>query len=149
MDFDLHGCSFAVYNGKEVEASYFTKREDIQRIIDECFNQEIDCVAHFSKGDYSALKMAKYDLPFEFRVRDTSIACNLLYEERRTFGLKKLVPDILGYELVDFSFASDHGMDSPAFLSYAAEDSLATLELYRVLIKEIVEHELDLSLIHI
>lgn len=142
--FDIHGCSFGVIgeDGK-VYATYFTKREDIQRIIDECFNMDFQAVGHFSKFDYSCLKLALYDLPFEFLIRDSAIALNLIAEERLTFGLKKVTPDYLGYELTEFNEASGQGLDTVEFLTYAAEDSLATLELYLLFQKEIEDNKLS------
>ena len=142
--FDIHGCSFGVIGEDgRVYATYFTEREDIQRIIDECFNMDFQAVGHFSKFDYSCLKLALYDLPFEFLIRDSAIALNLIAEERLTFGLKKVTPDYLGYELTQFNEASGQGLDTVESLTYAAEDSLATLELYLLFQKEIEDNKLS------
>ena len=140
-EFCIHGCSFGVFDGEQVHAIYTTKREDIQRIIDECFTMEINCIAHYSKGDYAGLVHSGYRLPFEFLIRDTATACNLIDEERGTydFGLKKLTPDYLGYELEDIHSAASEGLDSERFSTYGADDSLSTIRLYMLFIKQIEE----------
>ena len=143
-DFKIHGCSFATFEGQEIISVYLTDFEDIAKVIDATFSDDsIEKWAHFAKSEYNCLKKSGFGIPSHYNLRDTSIALNLINEDRDKYGLKIITPEFLGYELEDFAVASANGLDTQQFYNYAIGDSIATLKLAVIFMRKIKELDLD------
>ena len=147
--FEVDGCSFAsITESGELIGNYFTDFEVIQEILDACFFcGKINLIAHYTKSDIVGLSRSGsgFRLPqLGAKYRDTAVSVHLIDEDRLGgYSLKVLVPEYLGYDLEDFDTASSGGLDSPEFKKYACEDSIATLELYLLVLEEIKRQGLE------
>ena len=140
--FKVHGVAFAGVDNGEEWGCYLTDYEQIQRIVDECFYDEsIECWGHYTKIDYICIKQSGITLPFNFNIRCTAMALNLIDEDRMKYGLKVITPEFLGYNLTEFDKNLD--LDSPEFHKYAMEDAVATLRLALLFKKRIKELDLQ------
>lgn len=138
-DFDIHGCGFATLCDNEIIAEYYTDRESIQRIIDECFTMDIHCVAHFSQSDIAGLLSAGYKVPDHFLIDDTILILSLLDENRQSYGLKKLAKDLYGVEMDEYKEAASGGLDSPRFMKYGKLDVMVELKIFCDFYEQLVE----------
>lgn len=128
--FDLHGCGFATICNGEIVADYYQDREEIQEIINECFNMEIHCIAHFSQTDIAGLLAAGYYVPDYFLLDDTILILSLLDENRQSYGLKQLAKSLYGIEMEDYNTAASEGLDSERFYKYGKLDVMIELKLF-------------------
>lgn len=129
-DFDLHGVGFATLCEGEIIAEYYTDRELIQRIINECFTMDIHCVAHYSQSDIAGLMAAGYKVPDNFLIDDTILIMSLLDENRSTYGLKKLAKSLYAVEMDEYKEAASEGLDSLRFQKYGKLDVMVELKIF-------------------
>jgi DNA polymerase I len=127
--FILHGCGFASVEDGKIISEYVTDPEEIGKFV-EIFNK-VELVAHNAKFDLHCLRAAGYKFD-DLTVRDTMIVYNLIDENltEMQLGLKKLVKDKYGHQMVEYSDAAEYGLDSPEFREYGLEDVIWETRLY-------------------
>lgn len=128
--FDIHGCGFATICRGEIIAEYYTKREDIQRLIDECFTEEIHCIAHYGQSDIAGLLAAGYRVPDKFLIEDTILIMALLDENRKTYGLKQLAKTLYNVQMDEYKEAASEGLDTERFYKYGKLDVMIELKIF-------------------
>lgn len=129
-DFDIHGCGFSTICHGEIIAEYYTKREDIQRLIDECFTQDIHCIAHYSQSDIAGLMAAGYRVPENFLIEDTILILALLDENKKSYGLKQLAKTLYGVQMDEYKEAAKDGLDTERFYKYGKLDVMIELKIF-------------------
>lgn len=121
--FELAGVSFAT---KDI-AFYSTDKNEYSYIVKTLFKTDAEAIAYNGKYDMKCLTGAgivdTYEYPSNFC--DPMVAVNLLDESRihGQLGLKSVVYDQYGHEMVKFEESIAHGLNSPEFCKYAREDA--------------------------
>lgn len=128
--FDIHGCGFSTICHGEIVAEYYTKREDIQAILDACFTNDIHCIAHYSQSDIAGLLAAGYRLPDHFKVEDTILILSLLDENRKSYGLKQLAKELYGVQMDEYKEAASLGLNTDRFYKYGKLDVMVELKIF-------------------
>ena len=129
-DFDLHGCGFSTICDGEIVAEYYTDRSIIQEIIDECFTEDIHCVAHFGQSDIAAAMQAGYKIPDKFLIDDTILILNLLDENMDDYGLKKVAKKLYNIDMVEYREAAKDGLNTQKFYEYGKLDVMVELKIF-------------------
>jgi len=128
-NFDIHGCGFSSFKDGKIISEYYTSREDIQKILTNCFVGDIEVIAHNASFDLNCLKSAGYVFQDPL-IRDTIVLLNLYDENMQSYGLKDVVPEIYGEKMSSYKEASAAGLDTQAFYDYGKDDVYWELRIY-------------------
>ena len=128
------GAGISVYDGEKFISEYMTDRDDVQKCITFLTENQIGVVGHYFHNDILMMLGAGFELEQDFKVIDTSLAYNLLFDEwdDSQLGLKALSRTVLDKERADFIVSSSHGKDSEEFKKYAIEDVEDQLKLWQL-----------------
>ena len=146
------GFSFATYMPDgSVTADFLTDLDECKEIIGQLFvvdtygnDQEFEQIAYNGKYDLKCAMALEWAEEYPTHFRDPMVAVNLLEDNRRPnqIGLKPVVKDYYGHEMMAFKDASAGGRFSEAFRKYSTEDAFYELCLYDKLKPQLIADDL-------
>jgi DNA polymerase-1 len=135
--------------GVYIPVGHFAGRNlPVSAVIERMKRLLSSCIPIFHNGKYDLEIFRNYGILLEDpkRYRDTLLGAAVLWSDRETKGLKPLVKDLLGKEMIELKeiasgkvhidFRTIHPKDA---VYYAASDAVCTLELYEYEINLLTE----------
>lgn len=129
--FELLGCSFATH-----EMTFYEQdMRQVGLILDALFPTDLEAVAYNGKYDLKCLTAAGLTDTYRYprNLCDPMVEVNLLDENRRAneMGLKIVIYDQYGHQMMPFEEAYAFGGTSPQFCKYACEDAYWEYRLHQ------------------